>query len=362
MLQVKGLRKRLDGFVLGELDLKVEPGDYFVLLGPSGSGKTLLLEMVAGFQHPDAGRITLEGRDITAVRIQDRQVGYLCQGDTLFPHLSVRENIAYGLKRRRTPTEFLKDRVEEVARNTGAFHLLDRKVDGLSGGERQRVALARALAMDPACLLLDEPLTGMDALLRQDILMLLRRLNRSGRTFLHVTHDHHEALAVATRVAIMEHGRIVQQGTPQEVVNNPCSLFAAHLVGIKNFFPLSRNIVQGRDGKVHVATKSGLRLVVPGLALPRGASPGFLMLDGRLLTLRPRDVHPDPEGDKGYPGMVTDLVPQGDGTWEVTVDMGILVVALLGPGECHWKPGDRVYVSWPGKAVKVLARKSACPG
>ncbi len=356
MLQIKGLWKRLGEFVLGELDLEVEPGDYFVLLGPSGSGKTLLLEMIAGFLHPDGGRIILEERDITAMCIQDRQVGYLCQGDTLFPHLSVRGNIAYGLRRRKMPVGLMEERVEEVAREIGAFHLLERRIEGLSGGERQRVALARALVMNPACLLLDEPLTGMDTALCQDILMLLRRLNRSGGTFLHVTHDHTEALAVATKVAIMEQGRIVQQGAPMEVVNNPRSLFAARLAGIKNFFPLTSAPVEDRDGMVQIIIKDGLQLAVPGSILPQGEPPGFLRLEERLITLKPSGAGPSLEGGGDYPGTVTDLVPQVDGTWEVTVNIGVPVVAVVGPGECPWNPGDRVQVSWPRKAVKVLGK------
>ncbi|MCU0410490.1 MAG: ABC transporter ATP-binding protein, partial [Bacteroidales bacterium] len=235
-LRTEKVSKRLEAFSLKEITLEVSKGDYYVLLGRSGAGKTQLLELICGLTSPDSGKIYLDGEEITHKRVQERGIGMVFQDFSLFPHYTVRDNIAYPLNIRKMPKEEQEKRIDHVAEEMNITHLLSRKPYYLSGGEKQRVALARTLVTDPRVLLLDEPMASVDASLKDSIRRMLRRLNREGQTIIHVTHDFGEAISLASRVGVMHNGRIIQEGTPLEVFNHPVNRFVARYAGIKNFF------------------------------------------------------------------------------------------------------------------------------
>ncbi|WP_309235709.1 ABC transporter ATP-binding protein [Streptomyces sp. TRM64462] len=244
--------------VLDSLDLTVEPGEVMALLGPSGSGKTTALRTVAGFVRPAAGRVFIGGRDVTGLPPYRRGIGMVVQSYALFPHLRVDENVAFGLKARKVARREIPGRVAEALELTGMAAYARRHPRELSGGQQQRVAIARALAIRPDVLLLDEPLSALDARLRSGMLGELARLHRElpGMSMLYVTHDQVEALTLADRVAVMDRARLQDCGTPQELYRRPRTEFTASFVGDANFLP----VTAGGAGTV---TFAGRELEVP---------------------------------------------------------------------------------------------------
>ncbi len=241
-IEVQHIRKRLGDFeVLHDVSLRIEPGELMALLGPSGSGKTTLLRIIAGLELPDSGGVLLHDEDATQHTARDRKVGFVFQHYALFRHLTVFENVAFGLRLRpkstRPPEGEIRDRVRRLLELVQLGWLGDHYPNQLSGGQRQRVALARALAVEPKVLLLDEPFGALDAKVRKELRRWLRRLHDELHvTSVFVTHDQEEALEVADRVAIMNHGEIVQVGTPAEVYDNPANSFVYHFLGDVNLF------------------------------------------------------------------------------------------------------------------------------
>ena len=218
------------------VSLALGEGEFFALLGPSGCGKTTLLRMIAGFEVPDTGSVLLDGQDITRLRANRRPINLMFQSYALFPHMSVRANIAYGLEMEKLPKSEIRQRTDAVLEQTQLGDLAGRRPDQLSGGQRQRVALARALVKRPRVLLLDEPLGALDKKLRETMQVELKRLQHDlGITFVVVTHDQDEALVLADRIALMRDGVIVQVGTPGELYEQPASRFAADFIGLTNF-------------------------------------------------------------------------------------------------------------------------------
>jgi spermidine/putrescine transport system ATP-binding protein len=251
-----------------ELDLEIRRGDFLAILGPSGCGKTTLLRMIGGFVAPTAGRIEIDGQDVTALSPEKRPTNTVFQGYGLFPHMTVRQNIAYGLKTAKRPREEIERRVEDAIALVRLQDFVDRAIDQLSGGQQQRVALARALIMRPRVLLLDEPLAALDLKLRQAMQDELRRIHSEiGGTFVFVTHDQGEALGLANRIAVMDQGAIVQQGTPEEVYASPKTRFVSTFIGEANVFAGRRTGGEirldagatirsdGRDGAVTVVVR-----------------------------------------------------------------------------------------------------------
>ncbi|MFJ2024284.1 ABC transporter ATP-binding protein [Streptomyces sp. NPDC087897] len=251
--------------VLDRLDLTVEPGEVMALLGPSGSGKTTALRAVAGFVRPASGRVLLGGRDVTALPPHRRGIGMVVQSYALFPHLKVKDNVAFGLKAHRTPKAEIPGRVTEALELVGMAAYADRHPRELSGGQQQRVAIARALAIRPGVLLLDEPLSALDARLRSGMLAELARLHRElpDVSILYVTHDQVEALTLADRIAVMDRARLQDCGTPRELYRRPRTEFTASFVGNANLFPVT------------VTGEGAVRLGDHALAVPTGtAAPG----------------------------------------------------------------------------------------
>jgi multiple sugar transport system ATP-binding protein len=232
-LQVAGLAKRYgDVVALDGLDLEVAAGEFFVILGPSAAGKTTTLRAIAGLERADAGRVLFAGRDVTAAPVQGRGMAMIFQTFALYPHLSTFDNLAYPLRESRVATQEIRKRVGEIAEMLGIGHTLARRPATLSGGEQQRLAIGRALIQRPRLLLLDEPLTNLDAKLRHDTRAEFKRLHRElGMTMVHATPDQLEALTMGERIAVLRDGRIVQTGTPEELYLGPANQFVATMVG-----------------------------------------------------------------------------------------------------------------------------------
>ena len=244
LIKVQNVTKRFGDFAaLHGIDLEVQPGEFIALLGPSGSGKTTLLRIIAGLEFQDSGEVLFNGEDVSARGVGERQVGFVFQQYALFRHMTVAENVAFGLnvrKKDRPSKAAIRDRAEELLRLVQLDGLGKRFPGQLSGGQRQRVALARALAIEPKLLLLDEPFGALDAKVRKDLRRWLKDLHRQmGLTSIFVTHDQEEALELADRVVVMDHGRIDQIGTPEQVYMEPATPFVSHFVGETNLLPAS---------------------------------------------------------------------------------------------------------------------------
>jgi len=242
---------------LSGIGFKVDPGELFFLLGPSGCGKTTLLRSIAGFCIPDSGRILFGDDDVTRLPPHKRNVGMMFQSYALWPHMTVEKNVAFGLEEKRVPRSEVKSRVEAALESVQMAGLAERRIAELSGGQQQRVALARALVVRPRCLLLDEPLSNLDAKLRLEMRGEIRRVCKEfGLTAIYVTHDQKEALSISDRMALLENGKIAQIGKPEEIFRRPRSKFAAGFIGETNF--LSGRIQRASSGQALVETTVGL--------------------------------------------------------------------------------------------------------
>jgi sulfate transport system ATP-binding protein len=274
LITVSQITKRFGDFpALHGIDLKIRPGEFIALLGPSGSGKTTLLRIIAGLEFQDSGQVLFNGEDVSRVGVGDRGVGFVFQNYALFRHMTVAENVAFGLsvkKRRLRPKKAeIKARASELLRLVQLEGLGDRLPSQLSGGQRQRVALARALAIEPKLLLLDEPFGALDAKVRKDLRRWLRELHHQmGLTSIFVTHDQEEALELADRVVVMDHGRIEQIGTPEEVYMEPASRFVLDFVGETNRLPGGLHV---RPHDIEIVEAEGEAVVVDNVFRKGGA-------------------------------------------------------------------------------------------
>jgi len=350
MLSVRNLNKTFGEFALKGLSFDVAEGEYFVLLGPSGVGKTVLLETIAGMHCPDSGRIVLSGRDITNEKIQRRGVALVYQAPALFPHMTVRRNVAYGLRSAGLARRAIDERIEELVADVGIDGLLDRRPTALSGGQAQRVALARALATRPRCLLLDEPIAALDIRSRRMLRSLLRSLNRRGHTMLHVTHDFEEAVSLASTVAIMDGGRIVQIGAPADVFGHPKSEFVANLIGIRNFFSGRLQRPDSAGGPAELVT-SGL---VFRVQTDEKVGPGCLLLRGEDVIVS--RAQPETSAQNTFEGVIVDIAPERSGV-AVVVDVGVEISALLSMPFVEGLSlacGQKAWVSFEASAARFL--------
>ena len=340
---------------LENLDLDVHPGEMFVLLGGSGSGKTTLLRAIAGFVTPDAGSIALDGIDLAPLPPHKRPVNTMFQSYALFPHLNVAANVGFGLRRQGAPRAAIAARMTEMLALVSLQGFGARKPHQLSGGQQQRVALARSLAPNPRLLLLDEPLSALDRNLRIETRTELARLQRQlGTTFIVVTHDQEEALILATRIGVMQHGRLAQVGTPAEVYERPTSRFVAEFLGAANILPATLQS-NGADGAV---------LELPGLAATiRSASPA--PIGTTLLALRPERLRLDDPAVNQVHGVLTECayagetlihtVRLGDGTLlRVSEALRDGLQARDGPRGGERPIGTAVTVGWQPDACILL--------
>jgi spermidine/putrescine transport system ATP-binding protein len=284
MVELRNVTKRFGDFTAVEdVSLAVQTGEFLTLLGPSGCGKTTLLRLIAGFEQPDVGAVFLDGRDVTQAPPYRRNVNQVFQSYALFPHLNVRENVAFGLRMKKTAAADRDARVAEMIALVSLDGFEERRPHQLSGGQRQRVALARALAPRPSVLLLDEPLSALDAKLRHAMQLELKRLQcQLGMTFIFVTHDQEEALTMSDRIAIVNRGRIEQLGAADEIYHRPQTRFAADFIGQANLLEAERVTTSGAG--VLIRLSGGLELVLPADAWPRDVARA-------VISIRPEKVH-----------------------------------------------------------------------
>ena len=356
-VELKGIYK---GFgpvaAVRDADLGIRKGEFFALLGPSGCGKTTLLRMIAGFEFPDQGSIWIQGKDMAKVPANERPVNMVFQQYALFPHLSVFENVAFGLRMKRVGRGELETRVTEALDTVQLGDMGRRLPAQLSGGQQQRVALARALVNRPELLLLDEPMAALDEKLREDMREELEVLqNKIGISFLYVTHDQEEALELADRIAVMEGGRIVQVGTPEEIYESPCSAFVADFVGASNL--LQGKLAEVEELLVDPGGEGGKRrawLDVESLGRVAVQVAGALKAGSTVtLSLRPERIHVSTSQvsdlDNRLPGVVERTIFLGsDIHYHVRLAGGRMLKAqtIFSPLRRVRQEGDRVYLQW----------------
>ena len=339
-LALEGLTKRFGPYLAVDgLELTVGQGEFVSLLGPSGCGKTTTLQMIAGFVEPSAGRILLGGQDLAGVAPNRRGLGIVFQSYALFPHMTAAENVAFGLEMRRVPRAEREARVREALALVGLAGFEDRFPRRLSGGQQQRVALARALVIRPEILLLDEPLSNLDAKLREEMQIELRQIQRRlGTTTVLVTHDQGEAMALSDRIAVMNRGRIEQVAPPHEAYERPATPFVASFLGKTNL--LAGLVRDGADGPV---------FVLDGFALPaHGAAPG-----PAIATVRPERIAFADAG-AGLAGTVAARVFQGS-HWMLSVETtaGTVLVIRQNTGAEMPREGAGVGLTWSPQDMAV---------
>lgn len=322
------------------ISLSVRAGEFFSILGPSGSGKTTTLRVIAGFERPTAGTVALNGTDVTRVHASKRDVNTVFQQYALFPHMTVEENVAYPLKMARAPKAERQAVVADMLERVEMTGYEKRRPHQLSGGQRQRIALARALAAKPKVLLLDEPLGALDLKLRENMLLVLRHLQReTGITFVYVTHDQAEALGMSDRLAVMNNGRIEQIASPDDVYRKPRTSFVARFIGKTNLLTCHK----GANGAVRVG----------GLDLRVAEAPA---LDQFMVSIRPEDIRlgADAESlDNHFVGEVQETVFLGH-EQQVMLALGDETLTVRASGRDPFLPGQDVPVGWPADAAVVV--------
>ena len=345
ILSVSGLRKAYDGMpAVDDVSFSADPGELLCLLGPSGCGKTTMLRLLAGLDEPDAGTMTFEGRDLNGLPTQQRGVGLMFQDLALFPHMDVFGNVAFGLRMQKLPSVQVYTRVHELLDLVEMPSYAHRRVHELSGGERQRVALARSLAPAPKLLMLDEPLSSLDRTLREGLQSQVRRiLKEVGVTSIYVTHDRDEAFTMADRLIFMNHGRIIQTGTPEETVASPADGFVARTLGFKNVL---RGIVS-EDGEF-TKIKSSVGIVTAikpeDKAITAGSESTFLVHEDGISVSNSNSRGEG--GEDSLSGLITERVFRGN-RYELRV--------RIGDGElyCHTIPGAASDLDDVGRYVNL---------
>ena len=348
MLRLENLTRRFGETVAVDgVSLEVPAGEFLTLLGPSGCGKTTTLRMIAGFEQPTSGRVVLGDRDVSALPPQKRDVGMVFQNYALFPHLDVWENVAFGLKSRGDRRDAVEPRVRRALELVELGALGRRRVQDLSGGQQQRVALARALAPEPPLLLLDEPLSNLDAALRERTRDELRALlKRLGMTAVFVTHDQEEAFALSDRIAVLDRGRLQQVGTPEALYGAPANAFVAAFLGRANFFPATVDAVDGDHALCRLAGGAAWRARLAA-DVPRSAGTSV------RLMVRPESLQLAGEGDAGaLPGRVLDRRFAGSATfYRIQTEGGPEVQVQGRPHEAD--PGDVVRLALHPQAEPI---------
>ena len=326
------------------VDLVTAPGEFVTLLGPSGCGKTTTLRMVAGFETPTSGSISLDGVDMVRLTPDKRPMSMVFQSYALFPHLTVRQNIAYGPRLQRLGAAEIDRRVGEVLESMGLTHLADRAPAQMSGGQQQRVALARAMVMRPTVLLFDEPLSNLDAKLRVQMRTEIRRLQREmGITALYVTHDQDEAMALSDRIVVMNAGRIEQRGRPDEIYRHPATVFVADFIGQANF--LTATVNRHGEGEATVSVL-GTQRTLPAAPAARDAAEHVVLVRPESVQVTPAEQS---EGITGNHGRIRNTIFYGSTVeYEITTAAGRMVAVVCAPDPDRLlAPGAEVLVDFP---------------
>ena len=336
--------KRYGDFTaLNGVSLDIHEGEFFTLLGPSGCGKTTLLRMIAGFNSIEGGDFFFGEKRINDVAAHKRDIGMVFQNYAIFPHLTVKENVAYGLKARKTPKKEIETRVAEALELVQISHLADRKPNELSGGQQQRVALARAFVIEPSVLLMDEPLSNLDAKLRVQMRTVIKKLQRRlGITTIYVTHDQEEALAISDRIAVMKDGNIMQIGTPSEIYAKPQNPFVAGFIGVSNFLDCE---VNGED--VNIKGELSIKIPVRKNFVGKGQ-----------ISARPEQLF---ISEQGMPGKILISTFLGDFIeYEVVLDNGqnLIVNEYTKDTATVHADGERVHISFDPNRVSLYVAET----
>lgn len=374
-IEIEDLWVDLKEFHLREIDLEIGAGEYFCVLGPTGAGKTVLLETIAGLFRPSRGRVLIDGEEVTDIPPERRGIGFVYQDYALFPHLSVAENVAFGLElldRRhllrlsalagdrdfvagRGKKEIIRERVESISRMLSIDHLLHRSPDTLSGGEQQRAALARALAVEPRLLHLDEPLSALDPETREGLQRELARVHGElGTTTLHVTHDFEEAVALGDRIAVVHEGRIVQVGSSEDIFRRPANEFVARFVGVRNIF--AGAIIDTDQNGYKTFTCDSLDLAV--ISERRGAGHASIRPEDIVVSLDPLRS----SARNAFAGRIIEIADRGTLIY-VTVRVGsaqagssdfVCIITHRSLDEMALRPDKQVHIAFKASAVHVF--------
>ena len=337
MITLENVGKKFDTFVIKNVNLKINQGEYFVILGPSGSGKTLLLEMIAGLIKPDSGRIK---------GVNSAKIGLIYQDYMLFPHLNVYQNIAYGLKIKKETKEQIKSKVEAVINQLEISDLVNRSVQSLSGGEKQRVAIARAMVINPDIYLLDEPTAALDLSTKIKIQRLFMQLHKNKKaTIIHVTHDFDEALALGDRIALLIGGKISQTDKPENVFNQPANKAAADFLGYKNVF----------SGKIeeNLLGINGIKIVTP---LKQADSAHIAIRSNDILISNEKIILYPSSARNVFQGEVAGILNRTNHV-EILIDIGVTLhvdITLMSCQEMGLTAGNKVWVTFKTTSVKVF--------
>jgi len=348
MIQIKNLYVDLKDFRLQDINLTVGEGEYFIVLGPTGAGKTVLLESIAGLYPTKSGEIWLRGKEVTRLEPEKRGISIVYQDHALFPHLSVKDNIVFGLKLRKQTRQEAEAALDWIAGLLGISHILSRKPDTLSGGEQQKVALARALSIKPEVLLLDEPLSALDPETREGVQKELRQLHsRLKVTTIHVTHDFEEAIALGDHIAVLGEGCIKQVGTPEQIFRQPNSEFIARFAMARNIF--AGEVIDRDDGATIFSTEDTELAVVTDL---RGKLHASVRPEDILISTEP--LHSSARNSFG--GTITHIVDRGS-TIYLTVNLPpdfICLVTRRSFEEMGLAEGKKIYITFKATAIHIF--------
>jgi len=355
MLELRNINLKLKDFELKDISLKIEKGEYHMLVGPSGSGKTLMLNIIAGFVKPDSGLILINNQDITKFSPQLRNVSYLFQDLALFPNMTVFENVAFPLVVRHMKKQDIDEKVKKYLEFTEVYHLKDRCISKLSGGEKQRVAITRNLITECGLLMLDEPFSAIDTQLKLSLKKLLKKISNLGVTIIHVTHNPEEVLNLANRITVVEDGRVISSGNSTEVFEKPLNKFMAGFSGNKNYFSIHRTFKQHDNTYVDIVSENPddefVRIEVSGELSGNYKS---IIIDSSSIILSEEKLKSSARNN--FIGEVLTAF-RIDGAYEVEIDIGVSLWVILSEHsfkDLEIQEGKRIWICFKASSIKFI--------